>query len=174
MIQVSYVLLLNLNQLENTPRPNESIKTTESSCARKNSSENPEESIASFCCSPCAPNSSAINSKDGSFANECSRSCESESLSERSASATNSPLARKSFEKYSINDMDIVQSQHAELEDFHLIRIVGKGGFAKVYQVKRKSDGKIFALKVMRKEMLKKLKQVECVILLILSRQIKS
>jgi hypothetical protein len=46
------------------------------------------------------------------------------------------------------------------LEDINILKLVGKGGFAKVYQIRRKSDSKIFALKVMRKDHVRKTKQV--------------
>mmetsp|Transcript_13646 Transcript_13646/g.17181 ORF Transcript_13646/g.17181 Transcript_13646/m.17181 type:complete len:302 (-) Transcript_13646:508-1413(-) len=40
------------------------------------------------------------------------------------------------------------------LEDFDILRLVGKGAYGKVHQVRKKDTGKIFAMKVMRKEML--------------------
>ncbi|EKX37921.1 hypothetical protein GUITHDRAFT_40080, partial [Guillardia theta CCMP2712] len=39
------------------------------------------------------------------------------------------------------------------LDDFELLRLVGQGGFGKVYQVRKKISGRIMALKVMRKHM---------------------
>lgn len=36
--------------------------------------------------------------------------------------------------------------------DFELLRVVGQGAFGKVFQVRKLSDGKIFAMKVMRKD----------------------
>jgi hypothetical protein len=47
-----------------------------------------------------------------------------------------------------------------KLEDIEIMKLVGKGGFAKVYQVRRKSDSRVFALKVMRKDHVRKMKQV--------------
>lgn len=38
--------------------------------------------------------------------------------------------------------------------EFELLAVIGKGSFAKVMQVKRKSDGQIFAMKVLRKDMI--------------------
>ena len=61
---------------------------------------------------------------------------------------------------YSFHDVDVMRSQNAELRDFQLLKMAGKGGFAKVYEAKRIQDGKIFALKVMRKDVIKKLRQV--------------
>eukprot|EP00339_Tiarina_fusa_P014069 CAMPEP_0117008260 /NCGR_PEP_ID=MMETSP0472-20121206/7836_1 /TAXON_ID=693140 ORGANISM="Tiarina fusus, Strain LIS" /NCGR_SAMPLE_ID=MMETSP0472 /ASSEMBLY_ACC=CAM_ASM_000603 /LENGTH=414 /DNA_ID=CAMNT_0004710243 /DNA_START=82 /DNA_END=1326 /DNA_ORIENTATION=- len=40
------------------------------------------------------------------------------------------------------------------LEDFDILRLVGKGAYGKVHQVRKKDTGQIFAMKVMRKEML--------------------
>ena len=39
------------------------------------------------------------------------------------------------------------------LDDFDLLRLVGAGGFGKVYQVRKKSSGRIMALKAMRKHL---------------------
>ena len=84
------------------------------------------------------------------------------SFSEKRVSAVGSPLNGLAITgpSYSLNELDFIQSEHAGLEDFKLVKLVGKGGFAKVYQARRNVDGKIFALKVMRKDVLKKLRQV--------------
>ena len=39
------------------------------------------------------------------------------------------------------------------LDDFELLKLVGAGGFGKVYQVRKKSSGRIMALKAMRKHL---------------------
>ena len=39
------------------------------------------------------------------------------------------------------------------LEDFDLVRLVGKGAFGKVWQVRRKGTGEVFAMKVLDKKM---------------------
>ena len=44
--------------------------------------------------------------------------------------------------------------------EYTVKKLVGRGGFAKVYKVRRKVDGQIFAMKVMRKEHVRKMKQV--------------
>ena len=46
------------------------------------------------------------------------------------------------------------------LSDFQLITVIGRGGYGKVMQVKHRSDGSIYALKVLRKSDLMKRKQV--------------
>jgi len=47
------------------------------------------------------------------------------------------------------------------LEDFELLRVLGKGGFGKVLQVAKKDDGKVYALKVLDKEAVISREQVE-------------
>lgn len=46
------------------------------------------------------------------------------------------------------------------INDFELLKVVGKGSFGKVMQVKKKDSGKIYAMKVLKKEQLVKRKQV--------------
>jgi len=47
------------------------------------------------------------------------------------------------------------------LDDFVLLKTVGKGSFGKVVQVRKKDDGKIYAMKILKKEMVIKRKQFE-------------
>jgi len=44
----------------------------------------------------------------------------------------------------------------AKLEDFDLLRIVGKGTFGKVYQVRHKASNKLYAMKCIRKDVILK------------------
>ena len=37
-------------------------------------------------------------------------------------------------------------------EDFDPIKVIGRGGFGKVYMVKKRSNGKIYAMKVLSKD----------------------
>ena len=46
------------------------------------------------------------------------------------------------------------------LEDFELIKVIGKGSFGKVTLVKKKVGGKLFAMKVLTKAHLERSKQV--------------
>jgi len=46
------------------------------------------------------------------------------------------------------------------LDSFDLLKVIGKGSFGKVYQVRMKKTGDIFALKVLKKDHLVKRKQV--------------
>jgi serum/glucocorticoid-regulated kinase 2 len=50
------------------------------------------------------------------------------------------------------------------LNDFILEKVIGKGGFSKVFLVRKKSSGLMYAMKVLDKAMLtdqRKLKQIE-------------
>ena len=47
------------------------------------------------------------------------------------------------------------------VDDFELLRVLGKGSFGKVYLVRSLSDGEIYAMKVLKKQDVKKRKQVE-------------
>jgi serine/threonine protein kinase len=37
-------------------------------------------------------------------------------------------------------------------DDFLIVRVIGRGGFGKVYMVKKKSSGKVYAMKVLSKD----------------------
>ncbi|KDP21625.1 hypothetical protein JCGZ_03296 [Jatropha curcas] len=45
-----------------------------------------------------------------------------------------------------------LKEQQVGLEDFEVLKVVGQGAFAKVYQVRRTSTSEIYAMKVMRKD----------------------
>ena len=47
------------------------------------------------------------------------------------------------------------------LEDFELVRVIGKGSFGKVTLVRKKSDSRLYAMKVLAKQNIIKRKQVE-------------
>lgn len=51
-------------------------------------------------------------------------------------------------------------NQKCTKDDFELLNVIGKGSFGKVMQVKKKDDGKIYAMKVLRKEAIIARKQV--------------
>jgi serine/threonine protein kinase len=44
----------------------------------------------------------------------------------------------------------------ATLDDFDLLSVIGRGSYGKVYQVRHKESGEIFALKSLKKEALAK------------------
>jgi len=47
------------------------------------------------------------------------------------------------------------------VDDFELLKVIGKGSFGKVMQVRKKDDGQIYAMKVLRKEAIIARKQVD-------------
>ncbi|KAF0720212.1 Aste57867_481 [Aphanomyces stellatus] len=47
------------------------------------------------------------------------------------------------------------------LEDFHLVKVIGKGSFGKVLLVRKRDNGLVYAMKVLRKENIIKRNQVE-------------
>ena len=47
------------------------------------------------------------------------------------------------------------------ISDFHLLKVVGKGSFGKVVQVRKKDSGAIYALKILGKANIVKRNQVE-------------
>ena len=44
------------------------------------------------------------------------------------------------------------ETENAKLEDFEIVRIVGKGAFGKVFEIKHKISGKNYAMKCIRKD----------------------
>lgn len=53
-----------------------------------------------------------------------------------------------------------LMSDNLTVEDFELLKVVGKGSFGKVMQVRKKDTGEIYAMKVLKKDQLVKRKQV--------------
>ncbi|KAG0328026.1 hypothetical protein BGZ99_006378 [Dissophora globulifera] len=53
------------------------------------------------------------------------------------------------------------QSRHLSTEDFEILRVLGVGSFGKVYQVRKKDTGRIYAMKVLVKKQVIEQKQVE-------------
>ena len=45
-------------------------------------------------------------------------------------------------------------SIEVSIEDFHIEKVIGRGSFGKVYLVKKKSDGNLFAMKTLKKDMI--------------------
>lgn len=50
------------------------------------------------------------------------------------------------------DDDNSLKSQSVGLEDFDILKVVGQGAFAKVYQVRKRGSLEIYAMKVMRKD----------------------
>jgi tRNA A-37 threonylcarbamoyl transferase component Bud32 len=53
------------------------------------------------------------------------------------------------------------EGQIVSLDDFELLAVLGRGGFGKVMQVKHKTTGKVYAMKILKKTELRRRKQVE-------------
>ncbi|PRP84033.1 ribosomal protein S6 kinase beta-1-like [Planoprotostelium fungivorum] len=53
------------------------------------------------------------------------------------------------------------QRSRVSMADFEILKMIGKGGYGSVYQVKKKDDGRIYAMKVLRKDFLIKTRNVE-------------
>ena len=56
-----------------------------------------------------------------------------------------------------INDFNRTR---VSIEDFTMLRIIGKGSYAKVALVRMKSNNKIFALKILKKDYIKQKQQI--------------
>jgi len=42
-------------------------------------------------------------------------------------------------------------TEKVRLDDFELLKVLGRGSFGKVMQVKKKSNGKVYAMKILKK-----------------------
>lgn len=51
-----------------------------------------------------------------------------------------------------LNQDDSVKIRGVGLEDFEVLKVVGQGAFAKVFQVRKKGTSEVYAMKVMRKD----------------------
>ncbi|PAA65880.1 hypothetical protein BOX15_Mlig030186g1, partial [Macrostomum lignano] len=58
-------------------------------------------------------------------------------------------------------DLGAKENRKATPSDFTFLKVIGKGSFGKVFLAKRKSDGGIFAVKVLQKEQIKKRNEVK-------------
>lgn len=59
-----------------------------------------------------------------------------------------------SFENVYINNNELAESTKKKkiaLESFNMLSLIGKGTYAKVILVRKKDDGQIFALKILKK-----------------------
>ena len=48
----------------------------------------------------------------------------------------------------------LVPGKKISLDDFKLLKVIGRGSFGKVYLVRKKDDGKPYAMKILRKDQL--------------------
>lgn len=74
-----------------------------------------------------------------------------EAKNQRHKSDINASRSKKSKNSKHIADELVEISKGVTAEDFELISVIGRGSFAKVMQVRYKKDGKIYAMKVMKK-----------------------
>eukprot|EP00475_Leptophrys_vorax_P031690 TRINITY_DN4813_c0_g1_i1.p1 TRINITY_DN4813_c0_g1~~TRINITY_DN4813_c0_g1_i1.p1 ORF type:complete len:437 (-),score=109.88 TRINITY_DN4813_c0_g1_i1:1449-2567(-) len=56
--------------------------------------------------------------------------------------------------------IDVNGSKKVSLADFDLLRVLGRGAFGKVVQVRKKDSGELFAMKILKKAMIYKRKQL--------------
>jgi len=98
-----------------------------------------------------------------------SQATKSSASTKQKSSPTNSQTVEK-MKKLTITESDrngsssgfAVTGKHKVcLDDFVLMKTVGKGSFGKVIQVKKKDTGKVYAMKVLKKEQVVKRKQFE-------------
>ncbi|KAK7394947.1 hypothetical protein VNO78_15488 [Psophocarpus tetragonolobus] len=63
-------------------------------------------------------------------------------------------IKESSFVEESLKDEDgnLVKIQRVSIDDFEILKVVGQGAFAKVYQVRKRGTSEIYAMKVMRKD----------------------
>lgn len=55
----------------------------------------------------------------------------------------------------------LLEHSSVQLEDFKLLKVLGRGSFGKVMQVRKISDGKVYAMKILRKRTIIQRNQVE-------------
>ena len=72
-----------------------------------------------------------------------------ETIKEVTESSADNVIIEESFEDVNGSLMKI---QSISIEDFEILKVVGRGAFAKVYQVRKKGTSEIYAMKVMRKD----------------------
>jgi serum/glucocorticoid-regulated kinase 2 len=56
---------------------------------------------------------------------------------------------------------DDMSGEEVRLDDFELLKVLGRGSFGKVMQVKKKSDGRVYAMKILKKRAIIARNQVE-------------
>jgi len=82
-------------------------------------------------------------------------------IPENDPKATESPIGKED-EAILVNQLETSSTKKkVGLDDFVLLKTVGKGSFGKVIQVRKKDTGKIYAMKILKKEQVIKRKQFE-------------
>jgi len=87
-----------------------------------------------------------------------------ENGTDAAATSTDSLQAGTDSEDEEFSDEEAIifskNKQTVTKDDFELLTVIGKGSFGKVMQVRKKDDGKIYAMKVLRKDTIIARKQV--------------
>jgi tRNA A-37 threonylcarbamoyl transferase component Bud32 len=68
--------------------------------------------------------------------------------------------ANEEGEEIDMTNGAVAAPKKVTLQDFELLRILGRGAFGKVVQIRKKDTGEIFAMKILKKTMVYKRKQV--------------
>lgn len=68
------------------------------------------------------------------------------------ATSSSSSLTESSASEWDAPVLISRTGQQVGVDDFELLKVIGKGSFGKVMMVRKKDDGKIFAMKVLRKD----------------------
>ena len=69
-------------------------------------------------------------------------------------------LAQSRFTIHSLNYLP-TQQEEISFSEFEPLKVIGKGSFGKVLLVRKKSNNKVFALKMLRKSKIIQLREVE-------------
>ncbi|KAF2306617.1 hypothetical protein GH714_019833 [Hevea brasiliensis] len=79
-------------------------------------------------------------------------------LAELEESSIDDEAVEKAVENVSGDSLEV---RGMRIEDFEVLKVVGQGAFAKVYQVRKKGTSEIYAMKVMRKDKIMEQNHVE-------------
>lgn len=89
------------------------------------------------------------------------------SLKDSQIISSGDELSQDKIESEEVTNPDIGEGETLELaaskvnlEDFQILKVIGKGAYGKVFQVLQKSTDQIYAMKVLRKDFLIKTKNV--------------
>lgn len=66
--------------------------------------------------------------------------------------AENVPLYRQQSQTGGGNNSPNGPNNKVSKDDFFIMKVIGRGGFGKVYMVKKRSSGKVYAMKVLCKD----------------------
>eukprot|EP00501_MAST-03F_sp_TOSAG23-6_P001903 GSMAST32.ASY1.ANO1.1983.1 assembled CDS len=81
--------------------------------------------------------------KNATFIDEC------KTIKKENASNTSNGKIPTNSAEFTGNNTTSTEKERVDLKDFHLIKVVGKGSFGKVIQVRKKDTQDIFAMKIL-------------------------